>query len=277
MDSVSPLPSGLGKLIVTTGTTASDKARRRCHEIAVSLSSECLPRRNGGGGLNGMLDDAKADRALVVEEYGLAIAHRDGTVFRWHPNMGFVRAFNLVRGQSDTFAEAAQLKPGDKLLDCTLGFASEALIASLLVGESGEVVGLESAPELALVTAAGLQERELTQPDLMRAARRIEVVNADYRDYIAALAIRRFDVIAFDPFFGERTEGSEANVNPLLRFGNASPLDTKSVLRAIQVAIRRVIVKHSISEEIAPELLPLRSKIVKTKRGVVRYSIFDAR
>lgn len=223
-----------------------------------------------------MLDDASATRALIVEENGLAVTHRDGTVFRWHPNMGFVRAFNLLRGQTDTFAVATQLKEGERVLDCTLGFAGEALIASLLVGESGEVVGLESSPELALLTAAGLQERILKQPELMRAGRRISVVNADYRKYLRSLKAKRFDAICFDPFFDERTEGSAMNIEPLRRFGDISPLDAGSVAAAIRLARRLVVVKHPLGQELPAELVGLRRKIVKAKRGLVRYSVFDS-
>ena len=56
------------------------------------------------------------------------------------------------------FCKPTGLAPGDRLLDCTLGFASEASLAALSVGESGRVVGLESVPELATGHAAqGLQ------------------------------------------------------------------------------------------------------------------------
>ncbi len=269
------LAAPIRPLIVTTGTTARAKSVQRSRQIAEQLNALCLPRRNGGGGLFGMLDDSGADRAVIVEEYGLAIAHRDGTVFRWHPNLGFVRALNLLRGQADIFAEATQLAPGDRVLDCTLGFGSEALIAAMLVGGSGQVVGLESVPELALVTAIGMRERSLAQKPLMEAVRRIEVVNADYRNYLQSTLPGAYDVICFDPFFESRVEGSAININPLLRFGNPHPLDTESVIKAFEITTRRVVVKHPLSEELPQSLTDRRSKIVKGKRSPVRYSIFE--
>lgn len=38
---------------------------------------------------------------------------------------------------------AAGLSEGDTFLDCTLGLGSDAIIASMAVGETGSVIGIE--------------------------------------------------------------------------------------------------------------------------------------
>ena len=67
-------------------------------------------------------------------------------LFSNHENM--FRAKRMLRGEPDPFVEAAQVEPGDKLLDCTLGLGSDAIIASLAAGEQGEVCGIEKSPLL---------------------------------------------------------------------------------------------------------------------------------
>ena len=108
-----------------------------------------------------------AARLLILGVTQIALRDSaDGTEYVFHPNMTPVRAKKLWAGGRDLFAEATGLGPGDRLLDCTLGFAAEATLGALLVGEAGQVVGLESVPELAAVTREGLQTFPMPQPVL---------------------------------------------------------------------------------------------------------------
>jgi 16S rRNA (guanine1516-N2)-methyltransferase len=161
------------------------------------------------------------------------------------------------------------------MLDCTLGFASEAILAAIIVGESGKVVGLESTPELAYVTQRGLLDRPMTQKRMIAPMRRIEVVCADYRSYIESLEANVFDVIYFDPFFQERIDGSAINIDPLYRFGNTAPLDTSTVIQAITKARKRVVVKHPRDIALPVELRSLVTRVVSRAHGPIAYSVFN--
>ncbi len=272
---MTPQPAANASRVSVTTSLADDPSRTtHAQRIASELGAPFVSRSRS------TLPDLFAtspyiDRLIIVEGDGLALHHRDGTVYRYHPNMGFVRALNALRGHRDLFIEAAALTAGENVLDCTLGFAGEAMMSALIVGETGKVIGLESAPELAIVTREGLQTRHLVQDKLEAALRRIEVVNADYRDFLEAALPGAFDLICFDPFFHERLEGSEKSVDPLFRFGNSAPLDPASVIRATRIATRRVIVKHPKDAKLPEELRELRSGIVSARNRPVVYSLFD--
>ncbi len=219
--------------------------------------------------------DTGAQRLLVVETNELCLrdAHLE---YRFHPNMLLVRGLNVLRGTRDLFVEAAELKPGDSVLDCTAGFGCEAGLAALAVGETGTVVALESVPELAVVTREGMQSFPLLQKPLRDALRRVVICAADYRDYLPRAANNSFDVVSFDPFFTDPLPGSEHNVNPLARFGNLTPLHIPSVIEAQRVARRRVLIKHPRDHMLPEEIEAVKISELTTRKGAVAYTILPA-
>ena len=58
--------------------------------------------------------------------------------------MAEIRAQQLLRGAPDHLVRALDLRPGLRVLDCTLGLASDAAVAACVVGPSGAVVGPEA-------------------------------------------------------------------------------------------------------------------------------------
>lgn len=257
-------------LAVTTSTNNSPALEERAQSIARELSAVYAPRQRGP--ISAVFDETLAERIVVVEHDRLSLHDASGFEYRYHPNLALVRGLNFLRGQGDTFLRAADLSEGETVLDCTLGFGTEALLSALAVGQNGEVVGLESVPELALLTREGLQRFRLLQKPLEEAMRRVAVVTADYRDYLPRAASNSVDLVYFDPFFGEPVSGSEHTILPLARFGNQSPLDARSLLEARRVARRIVMVKQSRNADLSA-IAGAEGHIAGARRGHVAYLI----
>lgn len=260
------------RLVVTTAIRPSSELAERARTLANELGAPCAPRRNVT--VAQVAREMETSRLLIVEHDRLLL--RDvaaGTEYFFHPNLGLTRGRNLIRGERDLFAEATELGPGDRLLDCTLGFGAEAMLGAFLVGEAGCVVGLESVPELAAVTRDGLSRYAAPVPELHEAMRRVQVVTADHAAYLADCEPDAFDVVYFDPFFGERLSGSENSVSPLFHFGNPTPLDAGSVRRARQIARRRVVIKHPKHENLPDGLAAEVSTTVTTRKNRVQYDV----
>lgn len=184
-----------------------------------------------------------AGRALVVQTNRLLLATRDGQELFYHPNMAFLRLGNLLRDGRDLLIAAAELQPGESVLDATLGFASEAILCAHVLGESGEVHGIEAVPELGIVVREGLKTVVTEQRLLNEAMRRVRVVHlGDHLDFLRACPAARYDVVCFDPFFGELMPGSTP-LGPLRAFGHHAPLLREAITEARRVARRRVLVK----------------------------------
>ena len=265
--------SGNPTLVVTTANRVTPAVEERARAVAAELKAPFVPRSKRS--LPELLREEAVEIVLVATEGDLFLHHASGIEYRYHPNLAVVRAANIERGGRDLYLSAAAFSPGESVLDCTLGFGSEAMLAALAVGETGVVTGLESAAALALVTREGMAGLATLRGPLSAAKERVRVVHADYRDYLAHARERSFDVVSFDPFFVSRLHGSEESVSPLVCFGDPSPLDPRAVERARRVARRLVLAKHPYYERLPGDLETVRSGVARSRKGTVVYSLFD--
>jgi len=261
-------------LAVTTSVRPNAALEAEARAVSAELAAPFAPR--GNKSLAEVFTETSADRLLIVAEGRLRLRDRDtGTEYFYHPNLFLTRGSQVLENGPDTdpFLRATGLTPGGSLLDCTLGFASEAALASLAVGEAGRVVGVESVPALACVTRRGAAAFPLQNKILEAALRRVEVRTGDSRAFLAECADGAFDVVYFDPFFPERVPGSEASMSPLFVFGNPAPLDAAAVLEAQRVARRRVVIKHPRHAPLPPEMAELVSETVGSPKSRLVYSV----
>jgi len=185
---------------------------------------------------------------IVIIERQVPVAYHVAERFFFHPGMSELRILNMLRGAKDSLIEAMALKPGMSVLDCTAGLAADALVSSHAVTNTGKVVGLEVSPLIASVTRWGLQslsvEPKVKVPEIRQAARNIEIIPVDHREYLARLADNSYDVVYFDPMF-RRPKFSSAGILPLRVFADDRPLTQVSLGQALRVARLRVVVKEA--------------------------------
>lgn len=173
--------------------------------------------------------------ALVVAESGGPRIHwREGD-FAYHPGMAELRVQRLKRGGSDHLVEALSLRPGMRVLDCTLGLGSDAAVIAYAVGEQGGVVGLEASPLLHFAVSYGLAHYITKDAELNAALRRIEALNAAAADYLATCAPDSFDAVYFDPMFRRPVNGSTA-MDALRPLALEQPLARTAVALALKAA-----------------------------------------
>jgi len=189
--------------------------------------------------------------ALRGERPGLPIlvVRRDrlicqvGTLeFFFHPSLAKQRIAGLRKGERDPMVEAMGLRPGDRVLDCTLGLGADAIVASYCVGPEGEVVGVESVPVIAAIVARGLRDFSSDLSILNEAMRRVRVVCADHLEYLRTQASDSFDIIYFDPMFTTPLYGSRPLL-PLRKLADHRPLRVEAITEAGRVSPPRVVVK----------------------------------
>ena len=196
---------------------------------------------------NQVLEEFMAAQALaaviVLEKDGPRIHSESGT-FAYHPGMAEIRVQQLLRGAPDHLVQALDLRSGARVLDCTLGLASDAAVAACVVGPTGRVVGLEASLLLHFAVQYGLAHYECKTPLLTAALRRVEAVHAVAGEYLAACAADSFDVVYFDPMFRHPVQGSKA-MEALRPLALEEPLDRTTVELALKVAPRVVIKERS--------------------------------
>jgi len=220
-------------LAVTTSMHPDGPLVARAKAAARRLGVPYLPRR--GTRPSELLERAGA----------LLVIHRDGEVSlqdaegqaRWSPGMALLRLKRLEAGEEDTLVRVAALRPGEAVLDCTLGLGQDALVAARAVGSTGRVVGVErSLPLLGLVSEG------LAGFDPGPESARIETVHADAASFLREQPDRAFDCVIFDPMFGRPTKAQPA-FELLRRQAVHEPLTREVLDEARRVARRAVVVK----------------------------------
>ncbi len=173
----------------------------------------------------------------------------------FHPSMAIIRLMNLLQGGSDRFLDATQLKPGDSLIDATLGLGTDALIGAWAVGEQGEVLALEKSPILAAMVQDGLyhfpetiprcnnQAKQDTWNALVQASKRIKIRCGEHGAYLSYIPTNSVDVVYFDPMF-RKTHKKSDSIQPLHKWSDHCPLNHTSISEACRIARRRVVLKE---------------------------------
>ena len=229
------------KAIITT--------ERKCRKESVALARELSDRlhiayvERHKESVGKLLEKHEAEAVLVAYPKELKLNSSAGEMF-FHPNMSQLRIKNLRKGEKDHMSEAMGLQEGMSVLDCTLGFGSDAIVASFGTGETGSVTGLESSPLIAAVTGHGLQHFLPGNYPLYAAMRRIKVVNTDYLPYLSEQPDKSYDVVYFDPMFRKPLTAS-SGISPLRSVANHAPLSLEAVREARRVARCRVVMKEA--------------------------------
>lgn len=228
-------------IIVTTVRKVNEELEAKAKAVAQQLGARYV--RRGGAGMDKLKRQHGCDTAVVIKKDQILLDLAHGEMF-FHPNMAQVRIKRLRCGGTDNMLDAMNLERGMSVLDCTLGFGADAIVAAYGVGESGRVVGLEHSPLIALVTADGLKHYLPSNYDVKSAMDKIEVVNQDYMEYLKKLPSDSFDVVYFDPMFRYPLTDS-ANINPLREIADGDPVSLEAVAEAKRVARHRVVLKEN--------------------------------
>lgn len=224
-------------LAVTTSRDPGDEQEQKAIDLAHRLDIKYVSRYNIS--LQEMFSCYK--ELLIVEKERIILKGKNGEFF-FHPNMAKLRINNLSQGHPDHLIEALDLQNGDKLLDCTLGLASDAITISYWVGKEGKVVGLEVSPLIYEITAYGLAHCSLPYKEIEEAMRRITVINIHYLHYLKMLPDKSFDAVYFDPMF-DKTICGASSITPLRKIAEKESLSLESLDEAKRIARKRVVMK----------------------------------
>lgn len=189
------------------------------------------------------LQEFQNDDCIVVGKNRLELfPYGESEPFFFHPNSAMFRIKRLMNGEHDPFLEAAELKKGMRVLDCTLGLASDSIISSYAVGETGEVIGVEANRYLAYLVKEGLKCWESSINEMNDAMRRIRVHHSYSNDFLKRQKDNSFDVVYFDPMFEESVAESDG-IKALSRFAVYDDLNESLFKEALRVTNRRIVLK----------------------------------
>ncbi|MDC3416194.1 class I SAM-dependent methyltransferase [Aquibacillus salsiterrae] len=227
-------------MLITTAGRSTSELTTKAKALAASYSIRYIERT--GVSVASLKDRYQADIVVVGKNQLYISPLQNGAKLFFHPNLAMVRAKRLFKGEADPFIQATKLKEGMSLLDCTLGLASDSIIASIAVSERGVVTGIEGSHLLYFLIKEGLQSVSTTSKPFDQAMRRINVVHSDHLLYLKKLETNSFDVVYIDPMFQTGIDTSDG-INVIREQTLSSDISFELIEEAKRVAKSRVVIK----------------------------------
>ncbi|WP_075982031.1 class I SAM-dependent methyltransferase [Bacillus massilinigeriensis] len=233
-------------MFITTAGRTNNRLVEKAKSMANELKIEYVSRRkNSIQAVQQLLNDD----CIVVGKDRLEMYPIGGSKpFFFHPNSAMFRVKRIMRGEPDPFLQACNLKSGERFLDCTLGLASDSIVAAYKVGNEGSVVGVEGNPYLAYIVANGLQEWDSNSTGINKAMRSIQVIHQLSTEYLKSLEENSFDCVYFDPMFEDQIIESDG-IQGLRRFAVYIDLTEELIQEAKRVSKGRIVLKDHFRSE----------------------------
>lgn len=228
-------------LIVTTSYDPSPELLVKAEQAASRFHARLAGR--GRQSVAQLMAKHHTDRLLLVAREGIQLIRGDESPLFFHPSMAAIRLKRLSKGEADPMLQAARVQPGDSVLDCTAGLASDSIVFAYGVGPAGSVTALESEPVIAYLVSEGLAAYDTGDDAFNAALRRIRLLHADHMAYLKRLPDDSVDVVYFDPMFRQAIADS-SSISPLRELANDNPLSPESVAEAKRVARKTVVLKE---------------------------------
>lgn len=227
-------------MFITTAGRTEPHLIEMAKEIAFELQVKYVPRRKLS--VHTLQQNYKDDCLVVGKERLEMYPLGEAKPFFFHPNSAMFRIKRLLRGEHDPFLQATKLQNGDRFLDCTLGLASDSIVAAYAVGNEGVAIGLEGNRYLAYIVANGLKEWDSGLAVMDAAMRKIKVESSMALQYLQTVDDNHFDCVYFDPMFDDLIDESDG-IEALRRFAVYNDLNEILIKEAIRVAKRRIVLK----------------------------------
>ncbi|CAD2071652.1 hypothetical protein GCM10007275_13960 [Jeotgalicoccus coquinae] len=256
-------------MIVTTGGRYNEITLQKAKDIAGRYELEFIMRKKRSVK---ELKERYDDDILVVgnDELSISTISNDGSV-KYHPNFSMVRAKRLLNNEHDALVEAAELKAGMSFLDCTMGLGADSVIAAMTVGPAGQVTALEHSFILYLLTKEGLVSYNANNDSINRAMRSVEALYVNHEEYLKRLPDNSFDIVYFDPMFGEEISNSQS-LRTITSVTDTETLSEIAIEEAKRVASKKVVLKdHFRSSRF--EQFGFKQQIRKTSK--VHYGVIS--
>ncbi len=227
-------------MFVTTAGRTNQQMMAKAMAAAEILNIPYIPRKKKS--INLLQNELNSGCIVVGQERMELFQMGSHLPFFFHPNSAMFRIKRLLNGENDPFTDAAQLQREMTFLDCTLGLASDSIVASFLVGKKGRVTGIEGQKYLAYIVKEGLRSWDSGLPQMKEAMERINVVHSTAYEFLKNQPDSSVDCIYFDPMFEEKILESDG-IKALGNFALYDELDEATMAEAVRVARRRVVLK----------------------------------
>ncbi|MBM4762044.1 class I SAM-dependent methyltransferase [Bacillus sp. B15-48] len=256
-------------MIITTAGRTNKEMVIRAKQIGIELGLTYVHRNKRS--VQAIMEIEQADCIVVSKNRMELYPYGETEPFFFHPNSSMFRVKRLKKGESDPFVEAAQLELGMSVLDCTLGLASDSIVASYSVGFTGKIIGIEANPFLAFIVQQGLQSWQSGMDEMDEAMRNISVIQGHSLEVMRTLADDSVDCVYFDPMFEESILESDG-IRNLTKFARIEGISDNMISEALRIARKRIILKDHYR---SPRFAQFNFKVYKRKSAKFHFGVIE--
>jgi hypothetical protein len=251
------------RVVVTTDRKPTPQMIEEARELSRKLAAPFVKRRHRT--ISSIKREYEANVLVVKRDLNLTLHTLKGQELFFHPGLFKIRLVNYLKTGKESLVEAMELKEGERVLDCNLGLAQDALMAAFVTKQ--EVVGLEKEPVIYEIVKRGLKKYQ-PKGKLKEASFAFELIKpvlTDNYQFLKKQPSKSFDVVYFSPMF-VKPKWKDGVMMP---FREVAPKDfpTEEVLKeAERVARRRVVIKiNKGAKELFPYLKEYEAKPSSTR------------
>lgn len=230
--------------VAVTTSTENPELIAKALKTADELSLSYIPRKKRS--IEKLRQDFHLAGLLVIEVNRIVFKTKENLI--WHPGMAVHRLKSLKKGKIDPMIKAMGIFPGAYILDCTLGFGADALVAAYATGASGFVTGLEASPIIAYLTKQGMASYSGVHAAIKEATKRICIHHLDYEFFLVNQPDNTYDIVYFDPMF-RRGMYKSSSINAIRDLANHQPLKELLLKEALRVCRYRVVMKGYVKSQ----------------------------
>lgn len=256
-------------MIITTAGRTNEEMTRQAIKVAEDLNSRFIERKKRSVQL---IQKIEMEDCIVVGKERLELYPKDESEpFFFHPNSAMFRVKRIMKGENDPFVDAANLRAGKRLLDCTLGLASDSIVASFIVGKEGKVTGIEGNSYLGYIVKNGLQSWVSGITEMDQAMKRIQVINDLSLSFLKNMNDQSYDCVYFDPMFEEHILESDG-IKALSRFAIYEEMTGLVIEEAKRVAKECVVLKDHFR---SPRFERFNFQVHKRKTAKFHFGVIE--
>ncbi len=252
--------------MVTTAHKASVIMEENAVKLAEELGTIYIPRRQ----FREYIRKNTVDFYYVVEDKRLVIRCNDERLF-FHPSLAKVRRKNIKMGQRDYLLEALELKGNERILDGTLGLASEAILIADSLNDEGSIIGLEGSKHIYTIVKWGMERYE-GEEWIVIALKRISIHNTLFLKFASSQPDDSFDIVYLDPMF-EHPNMASSSMNPMRAFAIYDGITSRDIEEAKRIAKKKVVIKSKMSDSLFKRIHV--DRIMGSRKSGVLYGVID--
>ncbi|MEO2082816.1 MAG: class I SAM-dependent methyltransferase [Desulfurobacteriaceae bacterium] len=227
-------------VVITTDRRPTPEMIEDARRLAEKLKAPYVKRRHRT--IESIKKEFGKNVLVVGRELNLTLYTISGKKLFFHPGLLKIRLLNYLSTGHEAMIDAMELKEGDKVLDCNLGLAQDALLAAFV--SKREVVGVEKDPVIFEIVSRGLKsyrpKGKLKVAEF--AFKLVKPVLGDNYEFLKKQPDKSFDIVYFSPMFVKPKWHCDV-MAPFREVAVKDFVTPETLKEAERVARKRVVIK----------------------------------